>query len=37
MFFLHTGVRNSEFRNLKIHDVDMDERTIRILGKGRKE
>ena len=32
-----SGVRASEFVNIKIQDVDFRERSIRILGKGRKE
>jgi len=35
--FLNTGLRNTEFRNLKFHDVDLKERSIRVLGKGKKE
>lgn len=32
-----TGVRVSELVNIKISDVDMHNRTIRVFGKGRKE
>lgn len=32
-----SGVRASELVNIKVHDVDLKNRTIRILGKGRKE
>jgi len=32
-----TGVRCSELVNIKINDINFDERTIRIMGKGRKE
>lgn len=32
-----TGVRASEFINIRIRDVDLKQRTIRIMGKGRKE
>lgn len=32
-----TGVRVSELVNIKISDIDLSERTIRILGKGSKE
>lgn len=32
-----TGVRVSELVNIKINDIDIKERTIRILGKGNKE
>jgi integrase/recombinase XerC len=32
-----TGVRCSELTNIRYHDVDMQEKTIRILGKGNKE
>ncbi len=32
-----TGVRASEFVNIRIRDVDLKQRTIRIMGKGRKE
>ena len=32
-----TGVRASEFLNIRLRDVDLKRRTIRILGKGRKE
>ena len=32
-----TGVRVSELVNIKISDIDINERTIRILGKGSKE
>ncbi len=32
-----TGVRCSELVNIRIADVDMKEKTIRILGKGKKE
>lgn len=32
-----TGVRCSELVNIRITDVDMNEKTIRILGKGKKE
>lgn len=32
-----TGVRASEFVNIRICDVDLKQRTIRIMGKGRKE
>jgi len=32
-----TGIRCSELTNIKISDVDMKEKTIRILGKGNRE
>lgn len=32
-----TGVRASEFVNIKIQDIDLKNRTIRIIGKGNKE
>jgi integrase/recombinase XerC len=32
-----TGVRCSELTHMKVSDVDMQEKTIRIMGKGRKE
>ena len=32
-----SGVRASEFVNIKIHDIDFSSRSIRILGKGNKE
>lgn len=32
-----TGVRCSELVNIKINDIDFEQRTIRILGKGNKE
>ena len=32
-----TGVRVSEFVNIKLHDINQRERSIRILGKGNKE
>lgn len=32
-----TGVRCSELVNIRITDINMDEKTIRILGKGKKE
>lgn len=32
-----TGVRVSELVNIKIKDIDLSDRTIKILGKGRKE
>jgi len=32
-----TGVRVSELVNIKISDIDIEERTIRVLGKGSKE
>ena len=32
-----SGVRASEFVNIKIHDIDFPSRSIRILGKGNKE
>ena len=32
-----TGVRASEFINIRVRDVDLKRRTIRIFGKGRKE
>ena len=32
-----TGVRASEFVNIKLHDINSRERSIRILGKGNKE
>lgn len=32
-----TGVRVSELCNMKIGDIDFDNRTIRVIGKGRKE
>jgi len=32
-----TGVRASEFVNIKLFDIEMKERTIRIFGKGKKE
>lgn len=32
-----TGVRASEFINIRLQDVDLKRRTIRIFGKGRKE
>ena len=32
-----TGVRASEFVNIKLHDINQRERSIRILGKGNKE
>lgn len=35
--FYATGVRVSELVNIKINDIDMNNKTIRIFGKGRKE
>ena len=32
-----TGVRASEFVNIRLRDIDLRQRTIRIMGKGRKE
>lgn len=32
-----TGVRASEFVNIRLRDIDLKQRTIRIMGKGRKE
>ena len=32
-----TGIRVSELVNIKVKDINMSERTIRILGKGNKE
>jgi site-specific recombinase XerD len=32
-----TGVRCSELTHMKVSDIDMNEKTIRIMGKGRKE
>ena len=32
-----TGVRASEFVNIRLRDIDLKRRTIRIMGKGRKE
>ncbi len=32
-----TGIRVSELVNIKVKDINLDERTIRILGKGSKE
>lgn len=32
-----TGVRVSELDNIKINDINLDERTIKVLGKGNKE
>jgi len=32
-----TGLRVGELVGLRIHDVDIEDRTIRVLGKGRKE
>lgn len=32
-----TGIRCSELVNIRIHDIDMDNKTIRILGKGGRE
>lgn len=36
--FLHTGIRRSELRNLKIHDVNLDQRVLSVRsGKGDKD
>ena len=35
--FLQTGIRVSELVNLRLDDVDLDGRTIRITGKGNKQ
>lgn len=35
--FWHNGVRLSEFRGIRIRDVDLTQRRIRMLGKGDKE
>ncbi len=32
-----TGVRCSELVNIKIHDINLEERSIRVLGKGNRE
>ena len=37
MLLLYTGMRVSECCNLNILDIDMDEHTIRVFGKGNKE
>lgn len=36
-FIYSTGVRVSELANLKISDINFNERTVRIMGKGSKE
>lgn len=36
--FLHTGIRRSELRNLKVHDVDLEQRVLNVRsGKGEKD
>ena len=37
MLLYATGLRASEFVNLKIQDIDIRHRSIRVLGKGKKE
>lgn len=37
LIFLDSGLRLSELLNLKRNDVDMERKTLRILGKGNKE
>ena len=34
---LDTGVRVSELVNIKVHDIDVEERIIKVFGKGSKE
>jgi integrase/recombinase XerC len=35
--FYTTGIRRAELINLKMHDVDLEEKTIKVLGKRNKE
>ncbi len=35
--FLDTGIRRSELINLKLRDINLQERSIRVLGKGDRE
>jgi len=35
--FVESGLRLTELANLKLHDIDWQHRTVRIVGKGRKE
>jgi len=35
--FTESGLRLSELANIRLYDIDWDNRTIRIMGKGRKE
>ncbi len=37
MLFLNCGMRLSELVGINIHDIDLDDRTLRLLGKGNKE
>lgn len=37
LLLLYTGVRVSELCNLNVLDVDIEENTIRVIGKGKKE
>lgn len=37
MTLAYTGLRISELTNLKLHDVNFNERVIRVIGKGQKE
>lgn len=37
ILLLDTGIRVSEFCNLKVKDIDLKNRYIKVLGKGRKE
>ena len=37
LFILHTGVRRQELINLRNKDVDISQRNIKVLGKGKKE
>ncbi len=36
LLFLDSGLRRSEMANLKLNDLDIDERRIRLIGKGNK-